>query len=171
MPDNLTICTDQGNIALPLVTEVFPGLWVGGQNGSELPGDVRHLVSLVGIGGWTGPVQSILAISMEDNDTQPLGGVDAIAAWVNSCTEPVLVHCGFGLNRSALVAARALMLRGHSADEAIGLIREKRSEYCLTNPHFEKWLRDDASLRPRRGDSPRMAHGGQPLSRRMHRDR
>jgi dual specificity protein phosphatase-like protein len=162
--DQLIIFTDQGNIPLPLMTEVSPGLWVGGANGSELPPGILHLVSLVGLGGWTGPVQSILAVSMEDNDTQSLDGVDAIAAWVNSRKEPVLVHCGFGLNRSALIAARVLMLRGHDADEAIGLIREKRSKYCLCNAYFERWLRDDAPLRPRRGDSPRMAYRDQPPS-------
>jgi hypothetical protein len=124
------------------MTEIVPGLWVGGASGSALPPEIKHIVSLIGLGGWTGPVQSILALVMEDNDTQPLDGVDGIAAWVNSRKEPVLVHCGAGLNRSALIAARALMLRGRTADEAIALIREKRSQYCLCNAHFEHWLRE-----------------------------
>jgi hypothetical protein len=134
--------TPEGEVLLPLMTEIVPGLQMGGCNGSALPPEIRHIVSLVGLGGWTGPVQSILALMMEDDDTQPLDEVDAIAAWVNSRAGPVLVHCGAGLNRSALVTARALMLRGLTADEAIGLIREKRSRYCLCNAHFEKWLRE-----------------------------
>jgi len=62
---------------------------------------------------------------------------------VNACREdgPTLVHCQAGLNRSSLVAARALVLGGMTADDAIALIREKRSPACLCNPAFERWLR------------------------------
>jgi protein-tyrosine phosphatase len=42
---------------------------------------------------------------------------------------------------SSLVTARALVLSGLTADEAIALIREKRSPACLCNPSFERWLR------------------------------
>ena len=36
---------------------------------------------------------------------------------------------------------RALVLGGMTADDAIALIREKRSPACLCNPSFERWLR------------------------------
>ena len=81
---------------------------------------------------------------MYDSLDQAYGQVDAIAAWVNAGrrSAPTLVHCQAGLNRSSLVAARALMLEGRSADEAITLIREQRSPACLCNPAFERWLRE-----------------------------
>jgi protein-tyrosine phosphatase len=51
------------------------------------------------------------------------------------------VHCQAGLNRSSLVIARALILSGMPSVAAIALIREKRSPACLSNPSFERWLR------------------------------
>lgn len=54
----------------------------------------------------------------------------------------VLVHCQAGLNRSSLIVARVLMLHYQkTADEAIDLIREKRSPQCLCNDHFRQWLK------------------------------
>jgi protein-tyrosine phosphatase len=63
--------------------------------------------------------------------------------WVNACRAagPTLVHCQAGLNRSSLVIARALILSGMPSVAAIALIREKRSPACLSNPSFERWLR------------------------------
>jgi hypothetical protein len=34
-----------------------------------------------------------------------------------------------------------MMMAGYSADEAISLIREKRSRHALCNLEFEAWLR------------------------------
>ena len=75
---------------------------------------------------------------MADSEDQDMGIVDAVARWVNHCraSGPVLVHCWAGLNRSALVTARALMLGGMTADEAIRLVRERRSPQCLSNKTF-----------------------------------
>ena len=54
---------------------------------------------------------------------------------------PTLVHCQAGLNRSGLVAARALMLLdGRSAAQAINDVR-RRSPVCLCNETFTNWLR------------------------------
>lgn len=52
----------------------------------------------------------------------------------------VLIRCQAGLNRSGLVMALVLMREGYSAEEAICLIRDKRSQYALFNSTFEKWL-------------------------------
>jgi protein-tyrosine phosphatase len=81
---------------------------------------------------------------MLDNLDQGFEQIDAIARWINEARQSgtVLVHCQAGLNRSSLVTARALMLAGMSATEAINRIRQQRSPACLCNKAFEKWLLD-----------------------------
>ena len=130
---------------VPFISEIADSLWQGGcENGMVLPSFIKHLVSLYPweaykvqheLGSW-------LEVQMYDSGDQGFAQVDAIAAWVNSCRAdgPTLVHCQAGLNRSSLVAARALMLEGVSAKDAISTLREKRSPACLCNPSFEAWL-------------------------------
>jgi protein-tyrosine phosphatase len=129
---------------IPLMTEVIPGLWVGGAAGTVLPENISDVVSLTGTLGYKigHHLSSVLVTAWEDDQEQPLDQLDAIAAWVNSCAGPVLVHCGAGLNRSGVVAARALMLGGMTADEAITCIRTARHQSCLSNSHFEGWLHE-----------------------------
>lgn len=131
---------------VPYITEIVPGLWQGGcENGLVLPGFFRHLVSLY---PWERyKVRHELAgsveVRMKDGLGEDMSRITALAGWVNACRAdgPVLVSCQAGLNRSSLVTATALMLEGMTADEAIALIREKRSPACLCNPAFEAWLR------------------------------
>lgn len=127
---------------IPLMTEVAPLLWVGGAAGTVLPEKIQHVVSMIGQVGYEvrHPLRSVLVVHWEDDLNQPLSQADMIADWVNSCEGDVLVHCGAGLNRSSVIAAKAMVKRGMTAHDAISQIRQKRSEYCLTNPHFEKWL-------------------------------
>ncbi len=53
----------------------------------------------------------------------------------------VLVRCFHGYNRSGLVVAHALMHRGRSAEEAIEVIRTRRSSWALHNGLFVDYLR------------------------------
>jgi protein-tyrosine phosphatase len=53
----------------------------------------------------------------------------------------VLIRCQAGLNRSGLTAALVLMQSGYTADEAITLLRDKRTKYVLCNGEFEAFLR------------------------------
>lgn len=130
---------------VPFITEITPGLWQGGcRKGLILPKFIKHLVSLY---AWESykvkhDLATTLSIRMYDAEDQDADAVSDIARWVNACRKsgPVLVHCQAGLNRSSLVTARALMLDGMTADEAIGLLREKRSPACLCNPAFAEWL-------------------------------
>jgi protein-tyrosine phosphatase len=138
---------------VPFVTEIAPNLWQGGcRKGLMLPRFFRHVVSLY---PWEQykvkhELDSAFTIRAYDSLEQGTAFVPALATWVNACREtgPVLVHCQAGLNRSSLVTAMALIQEGSSGDEAIALIREKRSPACLCNPAFEAWLRqfDDSSL-------------------------
>lgn len=54
----------------------------------------------------------------------------------------VLIHCQAGLNRSGLTAALVLMADGYTADDAIRLLRDKRSPVVLCNQAFERFLRE-----------------------------
>jgi protein-tyrosine phosphatase len=53
---------------------------------------------------------------------------------------PVLVRCHSGYNRSGLVIAHALTLSGYSTDDAIFLVRYRRSEWALNNSLFVDYL-------------------------------
>jgi protein-tyrosine phosphatase len=53
----------------------------------------------------------------------------------------VLVRCYHGYNRSGLVVAHALIRQGRSADEAIRLIRTRRSPWALHNELFVAYLK------------------------------
>jgi protein-tyrosine phosphatase len=60
--------------------------------------------------------------------------------------EKVLVHCGAGLNRSGVVAARAMMYLGVGHDVAISLLRQARSPDALFNRGFVRWLEAEDGL-------------------------
>lgn len=130
---------------VPFISQIDGNLWQGGcQNGLVLPVEIEHLISLYPWERYTvqHELKSALTVCMYDTTGQGMAQVDAIAAWVNAAAEdgPVLVHCQAGLNRSSLIIARALMLRGWSAKEAIDTIRANRSPACLCNHAFEAHL-------------------------------
>lgn len=54
--------------------------------------------------------------------------------------DTILIRCQAGVNRSGLVTALVLMLEGHTPQEAIDLIRRRRSPWALNNADFENWL-------------------------------
>lgn len=131
---------------VPFISEIVPGLWLGGcEHGLILPSFIENLVSLYPWEQYTvnHELHSSLEVRMYDSVDQTFDQVDPIADWVNTCRSagPTLVHCQAGLNRSSLVTAKALILDGMSADDAVELIREKRSPACLCNTSFERWLR------------------------------
>lgn len=140
--------THHGNIYfdVPFISEIVPGLWQGGcEEGLTLPREITHLVSLYPWERyWIGhDMGSELYLRVYDaEDGFAIEQVDQVARWVNLCRQDgaVLIHCQAGLNRSSFVAARALMLEGMSAAEAIELIRGKRSPAALCNKSFEEQL-------------------------------
>lgn len=52
----------------------------------------------------------------------------------------VLIRCQAGWNRSGLITALVLLLAGYTPEDAIALIRDKRSPHALCNRHFERWI-------------------------------
>lgn len=131
---------------VPYISEIAPNLWQGGcQNGLILPSFIEHVVSLYPWEAYTLTKIPLtyLEIQMFDSEEQGYDQVDEIAEWVNKRRKegPTLVHCQAGLNRSSLVAARALTLGGMSGVEAINTLREKRSPACLCNPAFYRHIK------------------------------
>lgn len=133
------------NIDIPLISHVEGNLWQGGcRVGVKLPDEFVRVFSLY---QWEqydlGPNTERIEITMYDSLDQACDQVDEIAQQVvESCEEgPTLVHCQAGLNRSGLVAGRALTLMGHTPDEAISLLRGARCPLVLVNESFESWLR------------------------------
>lgn len=135
-------------IDIPVLTEVVPGLWVGGAPEPRVPDGIDFVVNLYA--PWArydangAEVRDVPNVDDDDIDPELAKLFLDIAREVNSrlsLGQTVLVHCQAGLNRSATAVALALMLRGMEASDAIGLLREKRHRLVLCNPHFEQWLR------------------------------
>ena len=54
----------------------------------------------------------------------------------------VLVRCQAGINRSGLTMGIVLMLEGYTAEQAIEMMRTKRSSAVLLNESFERYLKE-----------------------------
>lgn len=147
-------------IDIPVLTEVIPGLWVGGAPEPRVPDGFDFVVNL--FAPWASyeangaEVREVPDVDDGDLDETVSGLFLDLAREVSSRVsdgQTVLVHCQAGLNRSATTVALALMLRGASASEAIGLLRERRHRLVLCNPNFEQWLLSLDLDREAAGDS------------------
>lgn len=136
--------------------EIVPGLWMGGH---EFLGDsgelevavvrdefdlVQSLLRLPGHGPDPGVEHHVWPIPDDPLDGTQLAGVIRLARAAADALETgrrVLVRCRHGYNRSGLVVAQALMQQGLGADEAIRLIRSRRSPWALHNELFVDYLR------------------------------
>lgn len=132
---------------LPLNNVVADNLIVGGvYHNAPCPPEVRHIISLFPWQEYDAHplLGSYLSLVFSDDESQDLRSVSILARWVNECRRsgPVLVHCQAGLNRSALVAATALVVGPEhlTGPEALALLRLKRHRGVLCNPHFERYL-------------------------------
>lgn len=130
---------------VPFISQIAPNLWQGGcQDGLILPEFIDFVISLYPWEKYTITHKAErLEVFMYDSEEQGFEQVEELARKVNDLRQigTVLVHCQAGLNRSSLIAARALMLDGMTADDAINTLREKRSPACLCNKSFEQYLR------------------------------
>ena len=130
---------------VPLISHIEGNLYVGGyQPGITLPDEFGYVVSLYAWASYgrrkgTGFADFVMRDAATVDELMVVNA-GHLVSWAMD-RGPVLVHCQAGLNRSNLVAAYALMLRGRTADEAITLLRERRSPAVLCNRTFESWLR------------------------------
>lgn len=134
----------------------MPGLWMGGH---EYAGDtgqpefavvrdefdvVLTLLRLPGHGPDEGVEHHVWPIPDGPLDGTQLAGVIRLAQTADEALERnrrVLVRCYHGYNRSGLVVAHSLIRAGRSAEEAIRLIRARRSPWALHNELFVEYLR------------------------------
>ncbi|MFG2604627.1 dual specificity protein phosphatase family protein [Streptomyces sp. NPDC048514] len=137
-------------------SEIVPGLWMGGHEFRGRSGRlesvvvraefdlVQSLLRLPGYGPDPGVEHHVWPIPDGPLDGTQLAGVMRLARAVNETLDAgrrVLVRCHHGYNRSGLVIAHALVQRGSSPDEAIRLIRDRRSAWALHNELFVEYLR------------------------------
>ncbi|MEH0546837.1 dual specificity protein phosphatase family protein [Streptomyces sp. B21-105] len=138
-------------------SEIVPGLWMGGhgfrgRSGAWEPAVVRDEFDLVQTltrarpehGPGPGVEHHVWAIPDGPLDGTQLAGVIRLAQAATDALDEgrrVLVRCYSGYNRSGLVVAHALVRRGRSADDAIRLIRSRRSPWALHNELFVEYLR------------------------------
>ncbi|MGV9251574.1 protein-tyrosine phosphatase family protein [Streptomyces sp. NPDC003697] len=136
--------------------EIVPGLWMGGHEfrgrsghlefavvGSEFD-LVQTLLRLPGHGPGPGVEHQVWPIPDGPLDGTQLAGVMRLArAACDALAQGrrVLVRCYHGYNRSGLVVAHILVRQGCSFDDAIGLIRSRRSPWALHNDLFVDYLR------------------------------
>ena len=116
----------------------------GCQEGLRLPKNIRHVVSLYPwekyeLGPNTVRIEIPLLDSAEIPDPK---GLHDLARIINALRAKgkTLTHCQAGLNRSSLLVGLALILDGMQAEDAIALMRSKRSPAVLCNQAFANWL-------------------------------
>lgn len=136
--------------------EIVPGLWMGGHEFRGGSGRlefavvrdefdlVQTLLRLPGHGPDPEVEHQVWPIPDGPLDGTQLAGVIRLAEAANQALDEgreVLVRCYHGYNRSGLVIAHALVRRGHTPEQAIRLIRSRRSAWALHNELFVAYLR------------------------------
>lgn len=139
--------------AMPIITEVEAAtekrgaLFQGGYvPGLALGSRFDSILSLYPWGAYPTDEHVVLrAVTLYDSHDVTPETVRELAEWVvvRRQSGSVLVHCQAGLNRSGLIVGASLVLLGSTPDEAIALMRAKRSPAVLCNPTFEAFLRED----------------------------
>lgn len=141
-----------GYFDVPLVQHVYDtpeggSLWQGGCiHGVPLSGDFDFVLSLY---RWErydlAPTTHRMEVTMYDALDQATDAADGLADIVVGRLnrgQQVLIHCQAGLNRSGLVTATTLVKLGIKPDDAIDLLRAKRTEQVLCNASFEEAIRN-----------------------------
>lgn len=136
--------------SLPVLSHITGNLYVGCSPCYWIPGHINRFHTVFNLYAFEnypkveGQVRYDVDMRDSNNEMSPgfKSTVEKLARDVNKACKfgPTLVHCQMGINRSNLVVGLALMLRGMSAQDAIQLLRDKRSEWVLMNRTFEKFL-------------------------------
>ena len=142
-----------------LYSEILPGLFMGGTADNDVVdvakplrnlNEVQDFDSVVTCYSWAQPMswyvhENRWGFADGPMDEKTFAKVDELANWLHGewkSGRKCLARCQAGLNRSGILVARMLMKDGYTADEAIGLIRLKRSPQALFNQDFVRKLRE-----------------------------
>ncbi|GAA2823698.1 dual specificity protein phosphatase family protein [Kitasatospora paracochleata] len=134
--------------------EIAPRLWMGGHywsgpDGLELAvveyqfDTVISLVDIPGHGPAPGVEHHCAPVPDGPLNAAQLAAVLALcdtAVAAHRAGRTTLVRCHSGYNRSGLVVAQTLISLGRPADQAIALIRSRRSPWALHNDLFVDYL-------------------------------
>ena len=142
-----------------LYSEILPNLFISGtldhdvvenpMNYTELMGPYPF-DSVVTMYGHARPLGYYIRenrFGIADAEIDPLSVPEILqlADWLHFewlAGKKVAARCQAGWNRSGLIVALVLLKEGYSADDAIALIRERRSPNALCNPHFVKFIQE-----------------------------
>ena len=142
-----------------LWSEVLPNLWQGGTDYFDTVFDTRDknedafitksdFDTVITAYAWAQPADWLVKEfrypfydgDMKDIDFKQIYQAVRIAHEDWKAGKKVLIRCQAGWNRSGLIMALVLIKEGYSAQEAIDLIRERRSPNALCNARFVSWL-------------------------------
>lgn len=142
-----------------LYSEILPGLFMGGTADDDVVdvakplrnlNDAQEFDSVVTCYSWAQPMswyvhENRFGFADGPMDDVTFNKVKEISDWIYrewKSNKRCLIRCQAGLNRSGILTALTIMKDGYSADEAIELIRLKRSPYALFNRDFTKKLQE-----------------------------
>lgn len=135
------------HLSVPLVSHIIDNLYVGGcKKGVELGDFFGRIVSLYKWERYAYDTENSQLYEYTMYDSPGAVDVETVELAASKALEAldagqnVLIHCQAGINRSNLVAATVLKKLGYSAEDAIALLREKRSHLVLANKSFEEFL-------------------------------
>lgn len=142
---------------LPLYSEVLPKLFIGGTDDRDVISnpnrhesliDCTEFESVVTLYAYANPKGWHVAENRYGFPDSALSLSDMVAVrnladWLHKewrAGKNALARCQAGLNRSSLIIALVLLLEGYSSQEAIELIRARRSEDALFNKSFVAFI-------------------------------
>lgn len=141
-----------------LYNEILPGLFMGGTADNDVIdvakplrnlNEIQEFDSVVTCYSWAQPMswyvhENRFGFADGPMDEVTFLKIRELAEWLHSewkSGRKCLSRCAAGWNRSGIILALVLMREGYTADQAIVLIREKRSPNALNNIDFVIWLR------------------------------
>ena len=130
----------------PTYSQISATLWQGGTEDEDTTIRARKRLATVNDVEPFDAVVSLCAHSAFPDG--PTGSaiyeeIEQVADWAYTewkAGKRLLIRCQAGMNRSSLVTALVLMRDGMSPEDAIELIREKRSPYVFSNKHFLEYV-------------------------------
>ena len=166
----------------PQASEIIPGLFVADLYTATSSAvlshlGITHVVSLIHAHGVTFPRPiAHLSVSVEDTeDADLLGHLDDVVRWIRVALAPtgedgappghVLIHCVWGMSRSATVAAAFLIAaRGMTLATALRTLRAQRP-VARPNPGFMRQLQAfERATRLREAHARRASSASRPIS-------